>query len=90
MIIISQFLVNNLILVWDIISFMGFQGGGSSKELSCQCRRHKRHGFDPWVRRSPGGGHGNPFQYSFLEHSMDRGVWQAMVHRITKSWTQLK
>ena len=28
---------------------MGFPGGASSKEPSCQCRRHKRHGFDPWV-----------------------------------------
>ena len=27
----------------------------------------------------------NPFQYSFLENSMDRGVWQAMVHRVAKS-----
>ena len=28
-----------------------FPGGTSGKELSCQCRRHKRHGFDPWVRK---------------------------------------
>ena len=40
--------------------------------------------------RSPGGGHGNPLQYSSLENSMDRGTWQAIVHRIAKSWTQLK
>ena len=30
--------------------------------------------------RSPGGGHGNPLQYSCLENSMDRGTWQARVH----------
>ena len=90
MIIISEFLVNDLILVWDIISFMGFQSGASSKELSCQFRRDERHGFDPWVRRSPGGGHGNPLQCSFLEYSVDREAWQAVVHKITKSWTQLK
>ena len=29
----------------------------------------------------------NPFQYSFLDNPMDRGVWQAMVHRVAKSWT---
>ena len=29
---------------------------------------------------SPGGGHGNPFQYSCLENPMDRGAWQAIVH----------
>ena len=40
--------------------------------------------------RSPGGGYGNPFQYSWLENPMDRGAWQATVHRVTKSWTQLK
>ena len=31
--------------------------------------------------RSPGGGHGNPLQYSCLENAMDRGAWWAMVHR---------
>ena len=40
--------------------------------------------------RSPGGGHGNPLQYSHLENLMDRGVWQATVHRVAKSWTRLK
>jgi len=48
-------------------------------------------GSDPWVRkipgsgRSPGGGHGNPLQYSCLENPMDRGAWQATVHRVAKS-----
>ena len=37
--------------------------------------------------RSSGGGHGNPLQYSFLENSMDRGVWEAAVYRITKNGT---
>ena len=36
--------------------------------------------------RSPGGGHGNPLQYSCLENSMSKGTWQATVHRLTKSW----
>ena len=36
--------------------------------------------------RSPGGGHGNPLQYSCLENPMDRGAWQATVHRVIKSW----
>ena len=40
--------------------------------------------------RSPGGGNGNPLQYSCLEKPTDRGAWQALVHRITKSQTQLK
>ena len=40
--------------------------------------------------RSPGGGHGNPIQYSCLENPMDRGAWQTTVHRVAKSETQLK
>ena len=32
---------------------MDFPGGASGKEPACQCRRHKRHGFDPWIRKIP-------------------------------------
>ena len=32
---------------------MGFPGGSDAKEPACQCRRHKRCGFDPWVRKIP-------------------------------------
>ena len=35
------------------LSFLGFPGGSSGKEPACQCRRHKRSGFDPWVRKVP-------------------------------------
>ena len=47
-------------------------------------------GSIPGLRRSPGGGHGNPLQYSCLENPMDRGAWLATVHRVAKSQTQLK
>ena len=36
----------------------------------------------PGLGRSPGGGHGNPIQYSCLEYPMDRGAWKATVHRV--------
>ena len=39
---------------------------------------------------SPGGGNGNPFQYSCLENPMDRGAWWATVHGVTKSQARLK
>ena len=68
----------------------GFPGGASGKEPACQCRRHKRHGFNPWVRKIAGGGHGNPFQYSCLENPMNRGPWRALVHRVAKNQTRLK
>ena len=40
--------------------------------------------------RSLGRGHGNPLQYSWLENSMDRGAWRAVVHRAAQSQTWLK
>ena len=43
----------------------------------------------PGWGRSPGGGHGNPLQYSCLENPMGRGPWRAMVHKFTKTQTQL-
>ena len=43
----------------------------------------------PRVGRSPGGGHGNPLQYSCLENSMDGGAWWATVHGVAKSRTRL-
>ena len=42
-------------------------------------------GSIPGSGRSPGGGHGNPLQYSSLENPMDRGVWKAIFHRVAKS-----
>ena len=47
-------------------------------------------GLIPGSGRSSGGGQGNPLQYSCLENPTDRGAWQTMVHRVAKSWTQLK
>ena len=43
----------------------------------------------PGSGRSPGVGNGNPLQYSCLGNSMDRGVWWAIVHGVTKSQTWL-
>ena len=47
-------------------------------------------GSIPGSGRSHGEGNGNPFQYSCLGTPMDRGVWQAAIHRVAKSWTRLK
>ena len=44
-------------------------------------------GSIPGSGRSPGGGHGNPLQYSWLENPMDRGASWATVHRVAKSRT---
>ena len=44
----------------------------------------------PGSGRFPGGGHGNPLQYSRLENPMEREAWWATVHRVAKSRTRLK
>ena len=66
---------------------MGFSGGASGKEPTCQYRRRKRCRFDPWVRKIPRRGNGNPLQYACLKNSMSRGDWWATVHGLAKSWT---
>ena len=69
---------------------MGFPGGASGKEPACQCNGGDRRHADliPGLGQSPGGGRSNPLQYSCLENAMDRWAWQAMVHRVAKSWTR--
>ena len=47
-------------------------------------------GLIPGSGRNPGKGHGNPLQYSCLENPMDRGAWQATVHRVAQCGTWLK
>ena len=64
--------------------------GTSGKEFSCQCRRLKRHRFDPWVGQFPWRRKWQPIPVFLLEYPMDREAWWATVHRITKSQTQLK
>ena len=60
------------------------------KDSTCQYRDVGDVGLIPRLRRYPGVGNGNPFQYSCLENSMDRGAWRATVHNVIKSQTQLK
>ena len=61
------------------------------KESTCQFRRRRRRRFNPLDGgRSPGGGRGNPLQYSRLDNPMDRGAWWATVHGVAKSRTRLK
>ena len=60
------------------------------KNPSASARDVRDVGSSTGSGRFPGEGHGNPLQYSCLENPMDRGAWQATVHRVTKSQTQLK
>ena len=62
----------------------------SGKETTSNVRAAKDVGSVPGLERSLGEGNGNPPQYSCLKNPRDRGAWQAMVNRVTKSQTQLK
>ena len=54
---------------------MGFPGGSDSKESAGNAGEVRGMGLIPGSGRSPGEGHGNLLQYSFLENLMDRGAW---------------
>ena len=60
----------------------GFPGGSDCEESACHAGDL---GLITGLGRSPGGGHGNPFQYSCLENPTDRGAQQATVHVVAKS-----
>ena len=57
------------------------------KNPSVNAGRHKRHRFDPWVRKIPWRRAQQPPQYSCLENPMDREAWWAAVHGVVKSQT---
>ena len=63
----------------------GLPWGLSSKESVCKAGGLGDEYSIPGSGRSPGGGHGNPLQYSCLENPMDRGAWQDTVHGATES-----
>ena len=60
--------------------FMSFPSGSDGKESTCNAGDLSS---IPALGRSPGGGHGNPLQYSCLENPMDRRAWRATAHRVT-------
>ena len=66
------------------VSCMGLPGGSDSNESAHDAGRW---GSIPGSGRSPGVG--NPLQYPCLENAMGREAWQATVHGVAKSWTQL-
>ena len=67
----------------------GFPDGTTIKNLPCNAGDMGDAGSVPGLGRSPGGGCGNPLQYSCLNNFLDRGTWQGIVHGITESRTRL-
>ena len=66
---------------------LGFPCGASGKYPPANAGEARDPGSVPELRRSPGGGHGNPLWYSCLENPMDRGAGWATVYRVAKSQT---
>jgi hypothetical protein len=60
-------------------------GGAAVKNLPADVGDSRDVGLIPGLGKSPGGGNGNPLQYSCLEDPMDRGAWWATVHGVRKS-----
>ena len=75
--------INNYVIVYINI-YMGSEGGSDRREFACNAGNR---GSNSGLGRSPGEGKGNPLHYSCLENSTARGVWQATVHWVAKSWT---
>ena len=61
-----------------------FPGGSDGKASTCNAGDL---GLIPGSGRSPGKGRGNPLQYSYLENSVNKGAWWAIVHKVPKNWT---
>ena len=72
----------------DVYTYMwGFPSDSAVKNLDCDAEATGDVSVIPGSGRSPGERRGNPFQYSCLENSVDRGAWQATVHGVAESWT---
>ena len=65
-------------------SFWGFPGGAVVKNTPANAGHSEDMGSISRLGRSPGGGNGNPLQYSCLENSTGRGTWQATMHGVSK------
>ena len=63
---------------------MGFPGGPVVKKTPAMQEMQETWEADPWVGKTPGGGHGNQPQYSHWESTMDRGAWWAAVYGVAE------
>ena len=84
-----------LVYVWMTCCAVHLKLGASQaalvvKNLPASAQDARDVGSVPGSGGSPGGGHGNPLQYSCLENPMDRGAWLATVHGVGKSRIRLK
>ena len=69
------------------IHIIGVKEGAEVKKLLANSGDTRDASSTPGSGRSPGIGNGKPLQYSYLENSIGRGAWWAIVHEVVKSWT---
>ena len=87
-----RMLKNVFSYLWFLVSPYypwGFPGGSVVENPPAYKGDAGDMGSIPRSGRSPGGGHGNPLQYSCLENPIDRGAWRTTVHGVTESQTRL-
>ena len=90
--VLTEFIIILLLLFmfWflgcEVCGILGFPGGSVVKNPPAKAGDV---GLTPGLGRSPGGGNGNPLQYSCLENPVDRGAWRSMLCGVAKSQTQL-
>ena len=72
-----------------VLYVKGFLGGTSSEESAYQCRRFKKRRFNPWVGKIPWNRKWQHIPVFLSGKSMDKGTWQAIVHRVAKGRTGL-
>ena len=75
-----------LIIFQVLFQVLGFPGDSVVKKSASQCRRCRRFGLDPWVRKIPWKGIWQPTPVFVSKNLMNRGTRQAIVLGVTKSW----
>ena len=85
--------MDNMRLLKYSTQLLGFPGSSSDKEPTCQCRRYKRHGFDPWVKKIPWRRTWQPTPVFLPEESPwteePGGLWSIGLPRVRHDWRNL-
>ena len=74
-----------ILSIWTILRYNLIFQVLIGKESTCQCRRCRRSGLNPWVRKIPLRREWQPTPVFLPENSMDRGVWWTAIHEVAES-----
>ena len=85
LIFLKRSLVFPILFTWQVKFASGLPGGSVVKDLPANAGDARDTGSTSGLERSPGGGHGNPLQYSCWDNRMDRGTCWARIHGVAQS-----